>query len=270
MSMDQSAIKQITDNAIAASKVSDKTNIPTVAIPDNMSVVSLEKYMDSPSRFRGIYSTDSLPDFASYTKENAPCKCFVDASTMSVSSIFDLGSIDAPGHGEHSATLTLQDTAPYTAMLNMNGRKNGQRAMADWLEDWRNYLTAENQDGEEVDIKKAVAAIRRITIEASRNSEHEDKTMGASRSTLESVEAKSEHGLPAGFTFSCKPCKDLKQRDFYMQLSILTTDEPQLVLRISQLENLKEEIVEEFKELVIQKVDSDEVDTYIGEFTKRH
>lgn len=152
-------------------------------------------------------------------------------------------------------------------MLNINGAKNSQKDLAEWLEDWSEFLIAFTADGEVLDIKKAIGGVRKITIEASSSADHEDSDFGAKRSVMESVEAKSKEVMPAAFEFKCVPYEGLGDRRFRLRYSVLTGgNAPVLVLRIVQLETEEEHMATEFRELLETNFTDVEVETFIGEF----
>ncbi len=263
--MDKTAIEAIQHTAITAASIGQLGDTPAIALPNNMTVESLEHLGNRRTRFRGAMTTSIVSDFAAYTKKQASAICFVDPDKMSAQAYYNLGSDTHPGHGDHYACLTLQPTAPLKAITELNGRTNTQKALSEWLEDWLLHITAINRDGEEIDMRKAITAVRNITIEATAKSEHTDENFRASRSTLENIEAKSRSGLPAGITFDCEPYLGLKQRKFNLRLSILTgSKEPILILRITQLEKAQEEMAKEFEALL--KNSLPETEMYVGRF----
>jgi uncharacterized protein YfdQ (DUF2303 family) len=187
---------------------------------------------------------------------------------MTARTIFNLGTIEHPGHADNSALIVLKKTSPFSAVLSVNGRKQGQKELAEWLEDWRDYLLAFDADGNVLDIKQAIGAVRRITIESSRSSDHEDSDFSARRSVMENVEAKSKDIMPAAFEFKCTPYDELQERAIKLRYSILTSqDTPTLVLRIVQLENLQELMAQEFRDILSAKFEETQIETFIGNFS---
>ena len=274
MPMDKSAIEQIQKSEASAvlnncSVVLD-TEVPALAIPKDFNIESLEHLYEYRSRYRGSFITHHINDFVKYTGEDGG-HCFIDADNMSAKSIMDLGDTEKPGHAEHTATLLLTKTVPYSSLITIDGNATTQQNIAEWLEDWRDFLRAENSAGEKIDIKNAISAIRTITIDAARKSEHQVKSLSQSRSTMESIEAKSKNAeMPAFFYFKCVPHEGLKEREFMLRLSITTLSEHiKLTLRISRIEAIKEEIANEFKEMLINEFTGSDTKIYIGTFTTR-
>lgn len=271
MSMDKSAIEQIQKSLVAEvlNRSVDITDAqaPIIAMPADFEVHNLERYYPTRARFRGRFITQSIDDFVRYT-HNDGGHCFIDAEKMRAISIMDLGTPDAPGHAEHVAGLSLAITAPFRALQSIDGNPKPQSGIAEWLEDWRDHLRAEGKDGEEIDIKKAIGAVRKITITAARESEHTEESLSQSRSLMESIEAKSKDtDLPAFFYFHCIPYEGLQERKFMLRLSVVTVGNAiSLVLRTARREAIQEEMANEFKELLLDKFDTGAVDVYIGTF----
>ncbi|WP_265497607.1 YfdQ family protein [Providencia rustigianii] len=267
------AISQITELAISGVRLNAVENMPcpAVAIPNGLEIVNLERYQDGRYRFRGSLKTTSINDFVKYSigySEDLGVRCFIDAEDMTARTIFNLGTIEHPGHADNSALIVLKKTSPFSAVLSVNGRKQGQKELAEWLEDWRDYLLAFDADGNVLDIKQAIGAVRRITIESSRSSDHEDSDFSARRSVMENVEAKSKDIMPAAFEFKCTPYDELQERAIKLRYSILTSqDTPTLVLRIVQLENLQELMAQEFRDILSAKFEKTKIETFIGNFS---
>ncbi|MFD1216376.1 DUF2303 family protein [Microbulbifer celer] len=273
MSMDKSAIEAIQ----AAQTVADLTlalkdaelKTPLAAVPDNFRLSSLEQYLPGRCRYRGTMETVALDDFTNYCEEfsAAGAACFVDPQKMTARSIFNLGDIVEPGHADFSAKLSLVKTAEYSALLDINGSRSNQKTMAEFLEDYQDSIVCYAADGEAIPNSKAIAAVRRLTIEASRREDHESQDFKASRSALESIEARSEHGLPAGFRFECTPYNGLNIRSFELRLSVLTGgDAPSLIARIKRLEAQQEEMGRELQEKLASAFSGTDIKTYIGSF----
>lgn len=267
------AISQITELAISGVRLNAVENMPcpAVAVPNGLEIVNLERYQNGRYRFRGSLKTTSINDFVKYSVgySDAPgVRCFIDAEDMTARTIFNLGTIEYPGHADNSALIVLKKTSPFSAVLSVNGRKQGQKELAEWLEDWRDHLLAFDADGNVLDIKLAIGAVRRITIESSRSSDHEDSDFSARRSVMENVEAKSKDIMPAAFEFKCTPYDELQERAIKLRYSILTSqDTPTLVLRIVQLENLQELMAQEFRDILSAKFEETQIETFIGNFS---
>lgn len=245
------------------------TKFPTRVIPREMRLADLEPFQGMRYRYRGTMNTASISGFAKYVTDRCgdTTSCFVDAKRMSANAVFNLGTTELPGHADDTAVLTLDKTAPFVELLAVDGKKMPQKSVAEWLEDWRDNLEAIAQDGSDMDMKKAIATIRRVTISASRTQDHADSDFGASRSAMEEIEAKGKDGdLPRSFVFTCTPYEGLGNKAFYLRLSLITGDNPMFVLRIIKLESSVEEMAQEFRTLIESEIGSD-VKMYVGTFT---
>ncbi|MGT3255776.1 YfdQ family protein [Yersinia enterocolitica] len=269
--LDKTAIQEIynlTVNSLALDAL-ESSACPAAIIPNQASIHTLEHLQENRYRFRGNMRTTCIDDFVQYSKGYAGegVRCFIDANEMNACTIFNIGTLENPGHADNRANLQLHKTAPFRALLDIDGKKTRQKTLAEWIEDWSDYLTALDADGNEMNIKQAVSAIRRITIESTRSADFEDQDMSAKRSLMESVEAKSKEVMPAAFVFTCSPYEGLAERQFNMRFSILTSDEPILVTRIIQLETAEEDMAKEFRDLLVAKFEGQSIETFIGTFS---
>ncbi|EAP7662497.1 YfdQ family protein [Salmonella enterica subsp. enterica] len=268
--LDNTAIQEIVNltNAAFYPDPIKHTDCPAVLVPSGMKAYDLENFMVNRYRFRGNMDTTCIDDFAKYSKGYAGegVRCFIDADEMRATTVFNIGTLVAPGHADNRAHLQLKKTSPFRSLLEANGTKYRQKAMAEWIEDWNDFLKAYDDKGQPMDIKQAAGAVRRLTIEAKRNADYEDQDMSASRSVMESVEAKSKNVLPSYFEFECIPYEGLTNRTFRLRFSILTSDEPILVIRVIQLETAEEEMAKEFRDLLVGKFEGQQIETFIGSF----
>ena len=241
---------------------------PVAVVPENVSVESLERFSLERYRFRGKLQTFSIEDFARYATGYAAAgsRCFINADEMRAVALFNLGTLDNPGHADNSAVLSLKKTAPFAALLGINGDRNNQKDLAEWLEDWANYLIGFDAGGAVIDAKKASAAVRKITIESNQSADFEDNDFSGKRSLMESVEARTKDIMPVAFEFKCVPFEGLAERPFKLRMSIITGDRPVLVLRIVQLETQQEAMAAEFRDLLVAKFKGSDVETFIGTF----
>ncbi len=244
------------------------TDIPLLLSPDQMGVQSLEKFMANASRYRMNYTTTSIDDFIEYTKkfEEDGTGCFVNAERMTAKSIFDLGTINLPGHKEHTAGLSLKKTVAFKALLQSDGAKLTQKHAAEFLEDWADCTTILNQNGEAMTLQQASKALRDLTIETARELNSKVSDFSESMSAMERVEAKNQDSLPSSIIFSCIPYLALQEREFTIRLSIITGgDRPSIGFRVVRIEAVEEEIAMEFKDLLVKAFSDLDLKTYIGE-----
>jgi uncharacterized protein YfdQ (DUF2303 family) len=269
--VEKSAIVQIQESANIPALISQlaamNTNTPVIVTPDNFKLVNLESYMPNRAGYRFNLKTDSLTDYIEYAKEydKEGAKCFINAKEMSAAIIFDLGTEETPLHQDHTATLTLEQTAPYSALLNVNGRQFSQKEASEFIEDWSDQLKVTNQDGAEMATSIAAKRLRDLTIEAAREVNSKVSDFGESMSAIERLEAKGQDSLPSTMLFKCTPYLDLQEYTFELRVGILAGgDKPKVVFRIVRLELVQEEITNEFKNKLVDGFKDSKLKTFIG------
>ncbi len=242
-----------------------------IMLPSDFTEHDLEKYMPDRRRARGNMQTTSISDFADYTNEHAEtgCTAFVNAQKFTATAVLNLGTPAKPGHADNTATLTPEKTAAYAALTGITGRGITQQAAAEFLEDWIDHIECYVDTGSEsatVQNRKAIGAIRRITIEALRKVESEVQSLSATQSAFESIAASSKDAIPTLIYFNCQPYAELAERLFVLRLGIVTGDKaPHIVLRIIKEEQHREEMAAELCQILAGKV---EAGTIIGSYQR--
>lgn len=269
--MEHAALQEIISLA-ASSQEAPKTDIPVAVVPKGCDLQSLERYQLKASAFRGLMKTTCMSNYAAYVESavqqgGSDLVTFVNPDSMTAETFFDVGTIKAPGKAEHRAGLGLEKTAPYTALLGINGSPLNQKQLTEWLEDWLPHVHSIKGEGDkELTPNQAIHSIRNMTIEAKAKTEHNEGNMRSSRSAMEEVEANSKGVLPEYFTFKCTPYRGLEGRDFLVRISVLTGDDkPRLKLRICALESAQEEMADEFRSKLQQFLSANST-VYIGSF----
>lgn len=243
---DKEAITQLQEAAgIEAANEAMNTHVGGVAaLPSDYQLRDLEKYQAMRRRQRGSMTTTSLVNFATYTAAHAElgATAFVDADKMRATAVLNLGTAAAPGHADNLAVLDLQATAAYRALIEITAGQRSQRDVAEYLEDWPDMVQCFNADGP-IKPPQAVAAVRKLTIEALRKLESEEQSLGATRSAFESVQASSKEPLPTHIYVKLQPYAELEERTFVLRLGVVTDSEkPKLHLRITKAEQHAEEM----------------------------
>ncbi|WP_131055248.1 YfdQ family protein [Raoultella planticola] len=270
--LDSGTFQQVKELVLSGYHLNDIPGLacPTTILPDGTTVASLERFALERFRFRGAMDTTSIDDFVrysvAYAQEEEKARCFIDADNMLARSIFNIGTLDNPGHADNVASIKLKKTAPFRALLAINGDRLSQKQIAEWLEDWSDFLLAFDAEGQTIDISKAAQAVRRVTIQQTNQADHEDSDFAGRKSLMQSVEASSKDVMPVAFEFKCIPYEGLGERRFSLRNSLLKSGEPVFVLRIVQLEAQEEEIANEFRDLLIAQFDDKPVETFIGNF----
>ncbi|MGX5913917.1 DUF2303 family protein [Aliidiomarina sp. Khilg15.8] len=253
-------------------EVANRADFEALAVPESFRLTSLESFQAQRNQFRGGYQTNSIGSFTTYTAAKADdyeheAECFIDAEDISAKAFFDIGTLEQPGHCRHVARVKLEKTSAYQALLRVNGSLMSQRDMSDFLEDWIPNLQAFDSAGEIIQIKRAIGAVRQITIDAVRKVESEVGDLNESASLMERIDASSKDTMPAVFIFSCEPYNGLDERRFELSLGVRTSgDRPALVLRILRLEAEQELIANEFQCKLEENFKGAKVNTFIGSF----
>lgn len=241
-----------------------------VALPDSMKVHDLEHAMPYRRHARGSMNTPFVDPFARYTTahaEDGAC-VFINATDMQATAVLNLGTPYVPGHADNLAKLTPIKTAAYQALLAITRGPITQQQAAEFFEDWAGELEFYTDDAQ-VTPKQAVAAVRRITIEALAKVESEEQSLSATRSAFESVTASSKEPIPTRVYFACKPYADLQSRTFVLRLGVLTGEKtPRLMLRMLKAEEHAEEMAEELCVLVRDAIDLATIPVLVGQYTK--
>lgn len=274
MSITPEAIQKLVDNGnidkLLNAINSAGTQSSLAVLPNSYSIENLEKYMPQRDRLRGHFQTASLDEFSSYNKQftSEDATTFVDSDNMTAKTIFDLGQVEKPLHKEHLASISLKRTAPFKALLACDGEGQSQKELAEWLEDYSEYLIGFGSDGEVITMDKAIPAVRTLKFEVTRGNERSVDNFSAEQSEYERMATTTRDSLviPVGFRFKCIPYVGLDERSFELRLSIVRNEV--LTLRIKLLEELEEKMAEEFKDKLTASFTGNQVQhpIYIGKF----
>lgn len=223
------------------------------ALPEHYKLHDVEKWMGSRRRAIGTMKTSSVEDFAAYVEQHSEtgATVFVNAEAMRAVAVLNLGEPDMPGHADNTAEFAPKATAAFTAMLCIaNGQPRSQQDVAEFMEDWPSMVSCYNEEGA-IPNPKAIAAVRKVTIEAMRKMESQEKQLSASRSAFESVQATSTEPLPTLIYFETVPFHGLQSRLFVMRLGVRTGgDKPAITLRVQNMEQHNEDMAKELTDLV--------------------
>lgn len=254
MTLPLETLDRITDTAHVANGKPVESFVPTLLMPSSYKLSNIEHLQEFRSRFRGQLRTESIADFCKYTKEHRTegfdTNGFIDAERMACNAIFNLGDIDEPGHGDDEALLILKPTAAFKAMNQIAGQHLSQTQLAEWMEDWHDYIQVIDANGETMEVAAAVQKIRTITITAKAERTSSENNFGNSRSSMDSIEAAHAEKQPADLQFTTEPYEGLSPRIFTLRLSIRTGEKPTLMPRWVRQEQQEEEMAQEFKQVL--------------------
>jgi len=254
----------------AANAAIDREQHGQVALPNDFTLIDMEKYLKYRRRMRGNMVTSIVKDFADYTGTNAErgMAVFVNPDNMTAVSVLNLGTPEEPGHADNTAVLELKRTAAYSSLrMYADGSARQQSAVAEFIEDWVDCIECFHET-DAVPSSRAIAAVRKITIESLKKLESEEKQLSASKSAFESVHATSTEPLPTKIVFTCKPYNDIKPRVFVMRLGILTGgDKPAVNLRIIKIEEHEEQMAQELVGIIKESLGGDLAPVAVGKYS---
>lgn len=268
MSLTADAIEKLQESHVAiAFTEALEFGRSAVAIPQDFKVTDLEPYMPNRLRLRGTFATHLIADFCSYIAARSSSSVFINPENMQATALFNIGTVDNPGHCDDKASLKLQKTAAFKAFCERSSRMD-QKTAAEWMEDWRDHISAYGSGGEKLEIAKAISAIRRIKVEASQTADHSVDDMASARSLMETVEAKSEHGLPHRLVFTCEPYHGLGEFSFQVRLGVSHSERGCTVLMQNvQMEAMSEAMADKFQDLLEERLgDNPGHTTHIGTY----
>lgn len=269
--MDAGAIKELVELAVAAnSGVAVGSNDVAIALPDNMTIHDIEKYAETPARFRGTFTTNALDPFVKYLADYSSADesaLYVSIDSMSAVAILDLGRPREPLHGESRAMIKSEPTLEFLAVKNSVTSWKSQESAVEWLEDWLPNLSTQS----DATMSSVMHALRKIRVTADSTKESVITEFSASKSALEKIEAKSFAGeIPSTLFFTCVPYSFSENtRVFPLRIKIKTTkDGVMIAFSCTVLAQIEEQIRQEFESELAQKMfDANvEISSYIGTF----
>lgn len=267
--MNEETLKRIESWVAAATERLPPTTIPSLVLPADAEVKSLESLMGRPARMRQTFRTERIADFIQYVKaehQDGETAVFVEPNGGGALAVIDFGTHEQPLWGSHKAKLDLNHTPAFKALKEMCAAPRSacrQRSLTDWLEDWSNIITP-MRDGQVLSVAQAVAAIRRVDLKKIGEASFEEGDFSSKRSAMESVEAESGAGkLPGSFEVECRVYEGTETRQIPVRLSLITSgEEPAFSLRIQGEEAIMENVAEEVELAIATKLSQARV--YVG------
>lgn len=240
-----------------------------LALPQEFKLHDIEGKLPQRRRQRGTMSTSCIDSFCAYTEAHAEngASVFV-GDDMSARAVLNLGTQEAPGHGDNQGVLALVKSAAFDALLGVNGKPLNQKEAAEFLEDWNDCVTF-FQGADKLEPGKAIAAVRKITVESARKLESTTQNFSDTASAFEQVTASSVEPLPELVYFKTIPFEGLPERTFVLRVGILTGDDkPRLVLRMQRLQMHVQEMANELAHIVTQELGNEHITVVRGSFRR--
>lgn len=231
-----------------------------IALHQNFNIHDTEEYQAGRNRARGSFKTPSFVDFKSFVLDNIPHKhdaapIFVDHKNITAVSVLNFDEDNLPqGHCDYTATLELEPTVLWKKLNELKDKKLNQKSFAVLLEDWADVIVAYTEADEIITSGLAIRAVRNMSIDTSVKADSVVNNTNESRSKLEQVAVKaSENALPAYFKVSDTAYLGLDKKEIRLRLIVNAGDsDPVFALQIVREELLKNDIIQEFKEKVIE------------------
>lgn len=252
----------------------DLTRARAAAIPDGMQIQDLEKYSEHRFNYRAKFESKYIGDFCAYVTDNASteieerAQCFIDRERMQAKAIFDIGTPKQPGHCRHTAHLDMPATPEYRALLVKMDAVITQEEMAEFIEDYGEYIKAfEDFGGDKpMELSKAISAIRVISFQEHKADLSEVQSFSVTRSAAESLDINSKgQQLPALFGFTLTPYEGLDEVTFVMRLKVRFHGDkkPSLMLSPIRLFETQDLISTNFYE-TLEELTGGQADIYLG------
>lgn len=244
--------------------------VDQVIVHNDYKLHNLEQYKAHRNRFRGLFQTKMIEDFARYVKHYKPTEeaiCFIHPDHLIARIFLNMGTEDRPGHCDHIAKVVLEYSAEMNGLDHFKNCKHSQKEAAELLEDWRAFITIYDEDYKEIPFAKAINSMRKMTLSQSKSMESEERTFKAERSTFEKVEAQAEV-MPAFFEFKVIPHPELSERIFKHRISVMGGETIKFGFKPIQPELIYEAIQVEFVGLIDGEFaeENSTIKTMIGEF----
>lgn len=238
-----------------------------IALHENFKIHDTEVYQAGRNRARGTFKTPSFGDFKSYVLDSNPltnagevvipfaAPIFVDHKNVTAIAVLNFDAANLPqGHCDYTATLELEPTVLWKKLNELKGSKLNQKSFAVLLEDWADVIVAYTEADEIIPSGLAIRAVRNMSIDTSVKADSVVNNTNESRSKLEQVAVKaSENALPAYFKVSDTAYLGLDKKEIRLRLIVNAGDQdPVFAIQIVREELLKNDIIQEFKEKVIE------------------
>lgn len=270
-------LQLVADLAVKAQAELPMTLASLALVPNNMQLVNLEQYQSQRDRLRGKFATTSLASFIEHVQQQATehtsevhtyaAPVFIQPENMRAQAIYNLGTLEYPGHADHTAALTLQPTPALKALQHLTSAKHHQQALAEWIEDWAALITdIDGASGQKMGHSQALASIRSMTIKSASELQSNVENFSASASRMDQIEASGKGDTPATLHLTLTPYPDLDDIEVVVRLSVLTSDDkPMLRCRWVGQQQQEEAIANNLRDK-LQDALGDTATIYLGSY----
>lgn len=257
--------------ALKAAIESVDPSLNVVYLDGNVNIHDLEKFQSKKRRMKGQFATTSLLALAQFAQStiasslnNENPSCFI-GNNGNAKLIFNYGDMENPLHQDLGASIQLNTTPVFDAISRLKDSRLSQRELAEFIEDFNDYVTALDASGDEINLNVAVGAIRNMTIESNKSVNQESTDFKDTSSAFASVEAKFKDATPAYLKFDIPAFNEIENRIFILRISVMTSDDKiKLGLRCPKWDEVIESINIEFQEKLATDLAPLGVKTFIG------
>lgn len=292
-----------------------------IAVAEGYRLENLERYRLSPNRFRAAFTTRWINEWASYVAEHGDrynTAIFINPEQPQATAILDYGddarrphNLTAPPEpsttdpsatqaatvrtqwlepewGQHTASVKLQATPVWKALIGLNGQTLAPDILADLLLDHPTELHALNQDpglsgltdlpdsadpdnAAVMSLETAVHQLRHTSTHKSRDAEHSNEHLSQSRSIAERAILTSSP--PTGLLLRASAYERLPPITASARIRYdLSGDKPLLSLRLYRLAQIEHQITGQFAAEITRALDALDAPriTYTGTHTNRN
>lgn len=225
-----------------------------IVIKNDEQLQRTEHLNDQRDRFRGAFVTSNLASFAQMVREQSETTdetiaTFINCEQPKATAIFNLGDTLAPGHCDHQATLQLRKTPAYQSFLENTGTFLSQDDMYYFLLDWRDIISIDGDNNEQA-VKKAIVAMRDISIKTESEANHKQSDYANEASAFAKAEAQTGGAKPpATISFNIQPYEGLSS--YTLETSVIidfaNPQKPRIKLRPNALQASQDAMLEAFK-----------------------
>lgn len=242
-----------------------------IFLDGDVRVHDLEKFSPKKRRMNGNFATTSLLALAQFAEATIKQSNEIDNPSCFIGNkgnaklIFNFGDMKNPLHQDLNASIQLNQTPVFVAMSNLKDESITQRTLAEFIEDFNNYVVALDKDGNEINQKVAISSIRDMSIESQRSVSQSSEDYKDTSSAFASVEAKFKAATPAYLKFDIPAFNEIDNKVFIFRISVITSDDKiKLVLRCPKWDEVIESINIEFQERLAEILGPLGVETFIG------
>ncbi|EXB47256.1 hypothetical protein J522_1907 [Acinetobacter baumannii 146457] len=241
-----------------------------VAVHENFKVIDTEANQEGRNRIRGRFSTPIFADFVQYITDSpttGPVPVFVsrdDVQAIAVLNYSEKGFDQ--GHCDHKAILKLDPTVVWKKLNQLKDSKLDQKRFATFLEDWASVLKAYDAEEKEIPLKDAIVAVRNMKVDINVSNDAEVENTREIRTAQTDIAAKAKKGqLPEKFKIVDTAYVGLEEKTLELRVIVNSSSgEPIFAVQIIKEEILVNEIIQEFKQKVIELLPDQQV--LIGTF----